>query len=343
MQQRRWHLLISICISLGIVILAIINRETLIKDFGLLRETRPLWLLAALVVILLSYLISSQVLHIVLRSLGHHVEWWRLWASALVAITISQSVPAGGVGSYAFLVSFFNRRGVSAGQSALVASLETISYVITMLLFFFLGLTYLAFRQVTAGLASYIAGLVAGAIITSAVFILTRDEQTLNRWALWLKNVTARLLRRNWSDERVLNLVQELVRGRELIASRGRDMAWLVLTQFIALSGHSLAMLFVLYALGASVSFLVVMTAFGIALVTSSFNILPGGGGTVEAALIAVLTQFGAGAAATPAAIIFRLLNFWLLAPVAAACYHWLMHEPAIPVERVERAQQSNA
>ncbi len=48
---------------------------------------------------------------------------------------------------------------------------------------------------------------------------------------------------------------------------------------------------------------------------------------TVEAAMVAVLTQLGMGAEAVPAAIVFRLLNFWMLLPIAAACYAWLMRD----------------
>jgi uncharacterized protein (TIRG00374 family) len=91
-------------------------------------------------------------------------------------------------------------------------------------------------------------------------------------------------------------------------------------------------MLLVLHALGTDVSFAVVLSAFGVALVTSTFNVLPGGGGTVEAALVAVLSQMGVGPAAVPAAIIFRLFNYWLAAPIAAICYHWLMNEPVTPL-----------
>jgi uncharacterized protein (TIRG00374 family) len=81
-----------------------------------------------------------------------------------------------------------------------------------------------------------------------------------------------------------------------------------------------------LRSLGTSTSFLTVMAAFGIALLTSTLNVLPGGGGTVEAALVAVLTQLGVGAEAVPAAILFRLLNFWLVLQIAAACFAWLTH-----------------
>jgi uncharacterized protein (TIRG00374 family) len=119
--------------------------------------------------------------------------------------------------------------------------------------------------------------------------------------------------------------VSELSRGRALVAERPGTLAKLVLIQLIALAGHSLALYLILLGLGAQVSFLAVLSAFGIALLTSTVNVLPGGGGTVEATLVAVLAQLGAGTAAVPAAILFRLLNFWLLLPVAAACYSWLI------------------
>jgi uncharacterized protein (TIRG00374 family) len=102
-------------------------------------------------------------------------------------------------------------------------------------------------------------------------------------------------------------------------------------------------MLVVLYSLGVKTSLLVVMTAFGIALITSTFNVLPGGGGTVEAVLVFTLTQFGVGPEAFTASVIFRILNFWLLAPVAAICYRVLMHggapdESAMPEPKVPLA-----
>jgi len=70
------------------------------------------------------------------------------------------------------------------------------------------------------------------------------------------------------------------------------------------------------------------LAAFGAALVTSLFNVLAGGGGTIETILAAVLGFLGVGPAAVPAAVIFRLLNFWLLLPLAGFAYAWLTREP---------------
>lgn len=339
MHRQRWQIVTSLIISCLIFLLAIINRSWLLEALSLARTANPLWLIVALGLIVISYLVSSQVFQVVLSSLGYRFGIRHLWAIALVAIMISQSVPAGGVGSYAFLVNVFSRRNVPSGQSTLVASLETLSYATAMLLIFLFSLFHLMVRQLgTIGSGVWfgellLAGFVAVLVIGGATFILTRNEATLSSWLLAIQHGVSQMLRRSWDETWIQRIVGELVQGRTLVASRPGGVALLVGIQFTALSGHSLAMLTLLYALGVQTTFTVVLTAFGIALITSTFNVLPGGGGTVETALVAVLTALGIGPEAVPAAIIFRLLNFWLLLPVAAACYHWLMHGTSLPKE----------
>ncbi|WP_298816468.1 lysylphosphatidylglycerol synthase transmembrane domain-containing protein [uncultured Chloroflexus sp.] len=337
MGVKRWKLITSAIISLGIIVLAVLNRHWIVEAFGLLNDAKPGWLLAALTLIALSYLMSAQVFNVVLHSLGYRISLLRLWATALTAIIISQSVPAGGVGSYAFLMSNFNRRGIRTGESALLASLETLSYVVAMLLVFSFSLAYFAWHGLRAAGASYIAGLVGLSVIGIAIYVLTRSEATLRHWLSSIHYALNRLLRRRWSDAWVDRIATDIARGRSLLIHRRRDVILLVLIQLTALSGHSLAMLLVLRALGTEVSFAIVLAAFGVALVTSTFNVLPGGGGTVEAALVAVFSQMGVGPAAVPAAIIFRLFNYWLAAPIAAICYHWLMHEHVTPLINTKR------
>jgi uncharacterized protein (TIRG00374 family) len=139
-------------------------------------------------------------------------------------------------------------------------------------------------------------------------------------------------MHRSWSDVPIQHLVGELVLGRARITDRRAAMLLLVLIQLGALIGHALALLVVLYSLGDTTQLVVVLAAFGIALITSTFNVLPGGGGTVEAVLALVLTQLGGGNEAIIAAVIFRLLSFWLLTPLAVIGYRWLMHG-AMPAE----------
>lgn len=329
----RWRLALGALLSLGGLALAFFNRQWLGEAIGLVRTSRPLWLLAALAIILVSYLISSQVFRVALRSLGYRVGVLRLWATALVAIVTSQSLPAGGVGSYAFLLRTFRRHGLTPGLAALVAALEALSYATAMIVFAAFGLVYLASHALAPGaddsslLGPLLAGLTAALVLGSVVALLTRSPDTLAGWLRAIHRLLSRALGRPRGDAWVDRAVGEVVRARELAAGRKRLVAQLVAIQLLALSGHSLALLVILLSLGAHVGAGVVFAAFGIALLTSTFNVLPGGGGTVETVLVVTLAQLAAGPAAVPAAILFRLLNFWAMLPVAGICYGWLSND----------------
>jgi uncharacterized protein (TIRG00374 family) len=330
-----WRLALGMLLSVGIVLFAFFNRAWILEALGLARAAKPAWLLLAFVVILASFLISSQVFHVALRSLGYRVGVPRLWAVTVVAIVTSQLFPAGSVASYAFLLDTLRRRGVSAAESVLVSTLEALSYAGAMLIFAIFGVAYLASRTLAADpdgsslLAPLLAAGIALLLIGGVLLVLTRDQATITGWLLRVHTLLFRVLRRPRSAEWVNATVAEIVRMRALVAARRSMIVLQVVIQLISLSGHSLGLYLVLYSLGASPSFLTVLAAFGIALLTSTVNVLPGGGGTVEATLVAVLVQLGSGAAAIPAAIVFRLLNFWVMLPIAASCYAWLAHKHA--------------
>jgi uncharacterized membrane protein YbhN (UPF0104 family) len=328
-RQPRWRLAVGIAMSLGAMVLAYMNRQWLGEALGLARAARPLWLFIALAIILGSYFVSSQVFQVVLRSLGYRVNPVRLWAVALVAIVTSQSLPAGGVGSYAFLLRSFRKHGVLAGHAALVAALEALSYAGAMLIFAAFGLAYLASRALAldALTGPLLAGAVALTLVGGAAALLTRSQRTLTTWLLGVNQGLSRLRRRQLDGAWAHRAIGEVVHARALVMERRRLLAALVLIQLTGLSGHSLALYVILHSLGATGGAGVVFAAFGIALFTSTFNVLPGGGGTVEAVLVVTLTQLAAGVAAVPAAILFRLLNFWVMLPLAGACYGWLSRD----------------
>jgi uncharacterized membrane protein YbhN (UPF0104 family) len=291
----------------------------------------------ALGLILLSYLISSQVFHVALRSLGRNLGVLPLWTTTVTAIVISQAVPAGGAGSYAFLLSAFKRRGVPAGEAALLAMLEALSYAGALILVGVFSLVYILFHVVdglgAGGLvAPAIAGLVGVVCLAAVGLVLTRDELTLRGWIAPVGRALARLRLRPGAGNHGERVVAELVRARGLLAARPGAVVVLVAIQIVALAGHSLALHLILASLGASAGFGLTLAAFGVALLTSTFNVLPGGGGAVETVLAAVLMNLAVGPAAIPAAILFRLLNFWAMSPIAIAGYFWLRrpHPPGL-------------
>jgi uncharacterized protein (TIRG00374 family) len=326
-------LALGVLLSCGALALALRNRQWIFEAIQLVETARPLGLATALLIILVSFLTSSQVLRLGLRVLGHTVGVLRMWVTALVAIVLSQLLPAGGLGSYAFLLHAFRRYGATPAEAALVPTLEGLSYTMAMVLFATFGMADLAAGALTDGSSrdslagALLAGLVALLAVGVVVLVLTRSAATLTRLLLAFNGVPRGLLRvlgQSWSDAWVQDAVAEIARARTLVAGHTRLLAVLVLIQMTALTGHSLALFVILRSLGALASFHIAVAAFGIALLTSSFNVLPGGGGTVETALAAVLAHLGVGSAALPAAILFRLLDFWAILPLAGAGYAWL-------------------
>ncbi|KPV50849.1 hypothetical protein SE17_24550 [Kouleothrix aurantiaca] len=331
-RRPSWRVLLGLLMSAAIVVLVILKRAWLLEALSLALNAQPRWLLAALGVILASYMVSGQVFRVALRPQGHHIGTFRAWMTALVAIMISQSMPAGGVASYAFLVGTFRRRGVSTQQTALVATLELISYSSAMVLIAVFSLLYLIHYATsndisgTTFVTPLLIGLgIIGALVSIAL-TLTGRTGTMTRLLDMAQRAVATVRRRTSDRAWAEGAAERIAAGRALIIANGKTLALLVLIQLTALCGHSLAMLLILLSLGVQTSFAVVLAAFGAALVTSLFNVLPGGGGTIETILAAVLGFLAVGPAAVPAAVIFRLLNFWLLLPAVALAYAWLMH-----------------
>jgi uncharacterized membrane protein YbhN (UPF0104 family) len=89
MRGRRVSYIISALISLAIGVLAYMSRHEISAAFTTLQTAEPLWLVAAMATIALSYLLSAQVFAVALRSLGHRMSIFRLWGAALTAIVMS--------------------------------------------------------------------------------------------------------------------------------------------------------------------------------------------------------------------------------------------------------------
>lgn len=328
MNLRRLQIAFSLILTAVVIYIIYQNFAHILESLKLTLSARPQWIALAFVLELLGFFIASQVYRVGLHSLGYKgFSPLRLWAVAMIAIVMSQSFPAGGVASYAFIVHSFRRRGVTAAHSALLATLEALSYTVAMIILFGFSLFFIGVRGNfgRAETDSLIAAAVGLVVVSLVGFVLTREEALLLRWAMWVKRLLEQISRRTWDDDMVLRAIGELVRGRELITARWTDLLLLIGVQLTALTMHSVALMLVLYSLGSLTSLWVVLAAFGVALISSTFNVLPGGGGTVEAAITFTLQGLGVGDPSIPATVIFRVLNYWCMVPIALVSYRLLM------------------
>jgi uncharacterized protein (TIRG00374 family) len=227
------------------------------------------------------------------------------------------------------------RRGIPPANVALVAALELLSWNGAVLLMFGYGVIYLIVSGAAVNPRTYYVSVsVVLVILAVLLLIVSRPHATLHAWACNFKHVVDRVFGIVWSDEQVLEVVDEVVANRRLILEQPLRMLLLVILQISMFGLHSLALLAILYGLGAALPPFAVLAAYGLALIASTFVVLPGGGGAVEAALTLALTTQGAqGPHALSAAVLFRLLSFWLLLPFGLIMYRVLTRRT--PVEEI--------
>jgi uncharacterized membrane protein YbhN (UPF0104 family) len=324
----RLQWLLSVLLTLGCCGLLWYHWPWLTDALGLIVTADRRWLVAAFGLEAAALFLSGQVLRVGALALGHRLGALRMWALATVALTLSQSIPVGAVGSYAVITQELRRLGVPDGQAALVATLEALCFVAALVLVVGLSLVYMLSLLGTRTGLEVVAALVAAAVglivIGAALYVIYQPPARLRRGLVALARLLPRRVRPEDTTAWATRLIAEVVEGRALLRRRWRIVAPLVLIQMAVLLVHSVALACVLRGFGVALPFGAIVATYGVELITSTFNVLPGGGGTVETALIAVLTQLGSGPAAVPAVVVFRLFNYWAVLPVAAACLVWL-------------------
>ncbi|MFO7168838.1 MAG: lysylphosphatidylglycerol synthase transmembrane domain-containing protein [Chloroflexota bacterium] len=331
-----WSTVIGILLLGALGLLLYLNRHEVEEAVRLLREARPIWVAVALACIAAGFLCAGQIYGRVLAALGHNASIGWLTAAAMVTILINQAVPAGSVAAYAFLVASLRRRGFPVGSVAMVAGLELISWNTAVIVAFTYGLLYLLITTGLSGAAiSYTAVAVALGVLATVIYIVSRPDDTFHDWGHNVKLAVDRLFGQVWTSVQVRQVVDEILASRRMILEQPRRMLVLVALQLTVFTFHSLALDSILRALGEPAPVLSVMGAYGLALIVSVFTLLPGGGGTVEAALtVALVAQNIPLQVALGGALLFRLLSFWCLLPVGLVCYRLLTRGSAPKVER---------
>jgi putative heme transporter len=325
-KRSRWSYLLGAALLALVIFFLFRSRGEVGEAIERLQSVRPEWLGLALLLVGLGFVCAGQVYGRVLATLGFREGPAWLTATALVTVLINHAIPAGSVAAYAFLVLTLRRRGIPPANVALVATLELLSWNGAVLLMFIYGLIYLIVNGGSVSPQTYQLSVTTAVIILGTlIFIFSRPHTTLHSWAQNFKHVADKVFGIAWTDEQVLQVVDEVVANRRLILEQPGRMLLLVVLQLSMFICHSLALLAILHSLGVDPPPFAVLAGYGLALIASTFVILPGGGGAVETALTLALGAQGVpGGAALSAALLFRLLSFWLLLPLGMVLYRYL-------------------
>ena len=321
-QMGRSLRLLVWAIVFGVVaVLAWSHRDAIVRSWALITRADPFWLVLAAGSTFLLYLCRAIVYSIPLRLLDYVVPWTFLWQSAIIASAINQLIPTGGASSYAFLTYALHRRGVSTGQASLIALIDTLSYacaaatlVITAIVF--LGMSgELPGTVLLLGLGPGLAILALGAW----TYWLQRDQRRLVPVVLRLQRRLGALLKRDIPEAPVLAFLEEYFAGKVIIARHPAAFVRMVALQYLAVCADAGTLYLTFAALGLVLPPAVVFLGFIVTIAAGAIVSAPGGGGSFEVVMSAFFVQQGVETSqAIAAALLFRVVSFWLPVAVSA-------------------------
>lgn len=309
---------ISVIVLVAFAWLLYSQRDTYEGAIAKLGEIDPLWMVA---------LISAGVLNIALYPLTVLVavkglSYWKGFVQRQAGFLVSNAIPGGGAIAVATQYAILAHYRIRATLAAAAVSADSVfTYLITLTLpAIAVALLALEGKHATTLFTTLaIIGIIVVVVSVIVIIIVLRSESGARKTGLWGEKVVGPVMRR--LHKPTPDLQGALVGFRE-DAHDLLKRKWLALfiTNFVAQTTPMLVLFCALAGLGAfpeHLTLIEIFASYSIAILLTSFPITPGGLGTVDAALIALLTSFGTPPPVAVAAdLIWRLV--WFLPQIIA-------------------------
>jgi uncharacterized protein (TIRG00374 family) len=274
-----------------------------LRTFGaLLRRARPVWLLAAFGLQLLTYLFVAAGWYVVLKAGESRLSLRRLFGLALAKLFTDQAVPAAGMGGNVLMVDRLIACGIPRGNAAAALILSMIGYYAGFGLMGVIALVLLWWQQKATWLLGGTVSLfllVAFAIPAFALWLRRRGRRPLPAWM-------ARIGPLRRMMETVGEAPSDLLRDKALLAKVALLNALVLLADAFTLSAC-------LLALGSPQPFASAYVALIIAQIAVTLGPVPLGLGAFEGASTAMLRLLGTPfEPALAATLLLRGFTLWL-------------------------------
>jgi len=225
------------------------------------------------------------------------LKYWHGFVQRQVGFLISSGVPGGGAFAVAAQYKILNFYNVAPARSAAAVSADAVwTYLLTLSMpAIAIGLLFLEGRNTVGYATIAILGAVAVVISIIVIVIVIRNEAGAVKVGTFAHKIIAPAARRFHKEPP--NTVEALVEFRlnayDLVTTRWKAIsvanAAAQLTPFLVL----VTSLAALGAFPGSLTLIEIFAAYSIALLLVSIPISPGGLGTVDLALVAILKAFG--------------------------------------------------
>jgi uncharacterized membrane protein YbhN (UPF0104 family) len=286
-----------------IALIVVVLKFGEIKNFVQLAEqARPLWLVTALFLQLLTYVSVASAWRATLKRADHPVSLIRLTPLGLAKLFTDQAIPSAGMSGNIIVARGLSRRGVPAYLILTVLFVDIIGYYIAYMI------------MVLATLSILKAYYQAHAALLSAFTLFAVLAVGIPSLIVWLKRHSSRPLPRILQQLPFSDFLLRII--REVPSGVLRDPV-LIFKNTCFEAGvfllDALTLWVILLSIGHNVSLMVPFTVFIAASVVGTVSPVPMGLGTFEAVAVATLGMLGVQIeAALTATLLLRGFTFWL-------------------------------
>lgn len=302
MSFRSWLSVVTVILLIAVIYFA---RHELVAAWNLL-GTVNLWVLALMIPLqIFSYYATGSMIFSYLRQKGElkKTSHWQMTRMALELNFVNHILPSGGAAGFSYLSWVLSGHGVRAGRATMA---QIVRFVLTFIAFVVMLIISVGIVAIDAGVSRLVLlvslALVATAIGGSALLVyVIGSERRLKKVAAGLSRTVNGLVRKVTADKKRVVLHQEKIESffeelhqdyREL--RQEKRILWRPFWWAVAANAADVALLFVAFiAVGVVVNPAMLLIAFGVASIVSSFAITPGGAGVYEALMITFLASAG--------------------------------------------------
>lgn len=256
---------------------------------------------------------------------------WFMLRLTLTGYGAAHVLPGGGAAAATVTYGALRRRGFDRGRVAL--ALATVSVLVYGALgtLFSASLVYLLLRGDLgpAKTAASIFFLTLTLCAALGAYLAYRRPTLAKNTAKVAARLAGRLplggeTRRRaetWSVRLVSRVGEELREARRQLISRSAEAPKLSALALGYWASDALCLILMFAALKVAADPLILLVAYGVATALAAIPLTPGGIGVFEATMLATLALLGVGPEAAIPVLGYRLFNFWMPIPLAAAFY----------------------
>lgn len=330
-RSSRKRTIIGAVVSIAVLALVFVFLFPRLADYGealeQIQAMPPIWIVALVAACLLNVVVYPLTEIAAIPDLSYRAAFM----SRQAAFTVSNIVPGGGAVAVATQYSILAGYRVSPAQAAAAVSADGAwTYLITLgAPSIAVGLLLIEGDSIAGFAVAAIVGLLIVIASIVAIAAVLRSETGARRLASWVQrpvDAVFRVIHRPAPDM-TDSLVSFHTHASAMVGERWRS---LTVTNVAAQFAPLLVLLAAVAALGVfphPLTMVELFAAYSIALLLTMFPLTPGGLGTVDAALVALLTGFGVDSSTALAAdLIWRVVWFLpqlLVGVVALGIYRW--------------------